>query len=81
LIAIRQQVLFLCKNFGTRKPIQYEVVKEVEEEFDYGGVRELDYFGGTNLAFVDYIQPREIVQKGFLKNGARYSSRSQTFQI
>ena len=49
-------------------PIQYEVVKEVEEEFDDGGVRELDnYFGGTKLAFVDYIQPRAIVQKGFKK--------------
>ncbi|WP_255551638.1 hypothetical protein [Sporosarcina sp. E16_8] len=55
-------------QLGTRKPIQYEVVKEVEEEFDDGGFRELDgYFEGTNLAFVDYIQPRAIVQKGFKK--------------
>ncbi|MET3656319.1 hypothetical protein ABIC55_001403 [Sporosarcina psychrophila] len=38
----------------------------MEEEFDDGGVRELDnYFEGTKLAFVDYIQPRAIVQKGF----------------
>ncbi|WP_411197859.1 T7SS effector LXG polymorphic toxin [Sporosarcina sp. ANT_H38] len=55
-------------QLGTRKPIQYEVVKEVEEEFDDGGVRELDnYFEGTKLAFVDYIHPRAIVQKGFKK--------------
>ncbi|MET3656308.1 hypothetical protein [Sporosarcina psychrophila] len=40
----------------------------MEEEFDDGGVRELDnYFEGTKLAFVDYIQPRAIVQKGFKK--------------
>ncbi|WP_399627910.1 hypothetical protein [Sporosarcina sp. SG10008] len=58
----------MCKNFGTRKPIQYEVVKEAEEEFDDGGVRELNnYFEGTKLAFVDYIHPRAIVQKGFKK--------------
>ncbi|MEK4715678.1 MULTISPECIES: ribonuclease YeeF family protein [Sporosarcina] len=55
-------------QLGTRKPIQYEVVKEVEKEFDDGGVRELDnYFEGTKLAFVDYIHPRAIVQKGFKK--------------
>ncbi|MEK4407064.1 hypothetical protein MKZ26_22095 [Sporosarcina sp. FSL K6-6792] len=55
-------------QLGTRKPIQYEVVKEVEEEFDDGGFRELDnYFEGTKLAFVDYIHPRAIVQKGFKK--------------
>jgi len=35
-------------QLGTSKPIQYEVVKEVEEEFNDGGVRELDcYFEGT----------------------------------
>ena len=45
---------------------RFEVVREVEE-FDDGGVRELDYFEGTNLAFVDYIHPRAIVQKGFKK--------------
>ncbi|AMQ07064.1 hypothetical protein AZE41_14615 [Sporosarcina psychrophila] len=55
-------------QLGTRKQIQYEVVKEVEEEFDDGGVRELDnYFEGTKLAFVDYIHPRAIIQKGFKK--------------
>ncbi|WP_399627952.1 T7SS effector LXG polymorphic toxin [Sporosarcina sp. SG10008] len=55
-------------QLGTRKPIQYEVVKEVEEEFDDGGFRELDnYFEGTKLAFVDYIHPRAIIQKGFKK--------------
>ncbi|WP_342538662.1 LXG domain-containing protein [Sporosarcina sp. FSL K6-1540] len=54
-------------QLGTRKQIQYEVVKEVEE-FDDGGVRELDnYFEGTKLAFVDYIHPRAIIQKGFKK--------------
>ncbi|MEK4715654.1 hypothetical protein [Sporosarcina sp. FSL K6-5500] len=55
-------------QLGTRKPIQYEVVKEVEEEFDDGGFRELDnYFEGTKLAFVDYIQPNAIFRKGFGK--------------
>ena len=40
----------------------------MEEEFDDGGVRELDnYFEGTKLAFVNYIHPRAIVQKGFKK--------------
>lgn len=34
----------------TSKPIQYEVVNKVEEEFDDSGFRELDgYFEGTNL--------------------------------
>ncbi|MET3656334.1 hypothetical protein [Sporosarcina psychrophila] len=46
---------------------RFEVVREVEE-FDDGDVRKLDgYFEGTNLAFVDYIHPRAIVQKGFKK--------------
>ncbi len=55
-------------QLGTRKPIQYEVVKEVEEEFDDVGVRELDsIFEGTALAFVDYIHPKGILQKGFKK--------------
>jgi hypothetical protein len=53
-------------QLGTSKPIQYEVVNEVEEEFEDGGVRELDgYFEGTKLAFVDYLRPHAIVKKGF----------------
>ncbi|WP_427137313.1 hypothetical protein [Psychrobacillus psychrodurans] len=53
-------------QLGTSKPIQYEVVHEVEEEFEDGGVRELDgYFEGTKLAFVDYLRPHAIVKKGF----------------
>ena len=53
-------------QLGTSKPIQYVVVNEVEEEFEDGGVRELDgYFEGTKLAFVDYLRPHAIVKKGF----------------
>ncbi|SFM60851.1 LXG domain of WXG superfamily protein [Psychrobacillus psychrodurans] len=53
-------------QLGTSKPIQYEVVNEVEEEFDDGGFREIDgYFEGTKLAFVDYLRPHAIVKKGF----------------
>ncbi|WP_285841739.1 T7SS effector LXG polymorphic toxin [Psychrobacillus sp. MER TA 171] len=52
-------------QLGTGKPIQYEVVNKVEEEFDDGGFRELDgYFEGTKLAFVDYLRPHAIVKKG-----------------
>ena len=64
-------------QLGTSKPIQYEVVSKVEEEFDDGGVRELDgYFDGTKIAFVDYLSPRAIVQKGFklaIISGAKLS--------
>ncbi|SEN16909.1 HNH/Endo VII superfamily nuclease toxins [Paenisporosarcina quisquiliarum] len=53
-------------QLGINNPIQYEVVNEVEEEFEDGGVRELDgYFEGTKLAFVDYLRPHAIVKKGF----------------
>ena len=53
-------------QLGTSKPIQYEVVNEVEEEFNDGGFREIDgYFEGTKLAFVDYLRPHAIVKKGF----------------
>ncbi|MEK3996174.1 hypothetical protein MKY29_15675 [Psychrobacillus sp. FSL K6-2365] len=52
-------------QLGINNPIQYEVVNEVEEEFEDGGVRELDgYFEGTKLAFVDYLRPHAIVKKG-----------------
>ncbi|MFJ7934351.1 T7SS effector LXG polymorphic toxin [Sporosarcina sp. NPDC096371] len=55
-------------QLGTSKPIQYEVVKEVEEEFDDGGARELDsYFEETPLAFVDYINPKTYLKKGAKK--------------
>ena len=55
-------------QLGTKKPIQYEVVTEVEEEFEDGGVRELDsYLEGTPLAFVDYLNPRGIIKNGLKK--------------
>ena len=52
-------------QLGTSKPIQYEVVNEVEEEFEDGGFRELDgYFEGTPLAFLYYLRPQAIIKKG-----------------
>ncbi|WP_342566718.1 T7SS effector LXG polymorphic toxin [Psychrobacillus sp. FSL K6-4046] len=65
-------------QLGTRKPIQYEVVNKVEEEFDDGGFRELDgYFEGTKLAFVDYLRPHAIVKKGVK---LAFSSGSKLFK-
>jgi len=65
-------------QLGTSKPIQYEVVNKVEEEFDDGGSRELDgYFEGTKLAFVDYLRPKAIVKKGFK---LAFSSGSKLFK-
>ncbi|MEK3980653.1 hypothetical protein MKY37_16625 [Psychrobacillus sp. FSL K6-2836] len=50
---------------GISNPIQYEVVNEVEEEFEDGGFRELDgYFEGTPLAFLYYLRPQAIIKKG-----------------